>query len=99
MGIRDVLSAEGAGLLEVHHDEVVLHALDDLPQPPHHLLIHTATAVPLPLQASQLLLFHLVFGTFGKLIALQTPLNSCYFTRFLELFGNYLPVRRHSLRC
>ena len=86
MGVRDVLSAEGAGLLEVHHNEVVLHALDDLPQAAHHLLVHTATAVPLPLQATQLLLLHLGFGRFRKLIALQKPLSSWYFTWVLEPF-------------
>lgn len=47
--IRDVLPAQGAGLLQMHDNEVVLHALYDLPQAAHDLLIHAATPIPLAL--------------------------------------------------
>ncbi len=47
--IRDVLSAQGTGLLQMHNNEVVLHALYDLSQTAHNLLVHTTTPVPLAL--------------------------------------------------
>lgn len=47
--IRDVLPAQGAGLLQMHDNEVVLHALYDLSQAAHDLLVHTTTPIPLAL--------------------------------------------------
>ena len=49
--IRDVLSAQGAGFLQMHDNEVILHALYDLPQAAHDLLVDTATPIPLALHA------------------------------------------------
>ena len=40
--IGDVGAAEGAGLLQVDDNEVLLHALDGLPQLPHQLLVRGA---------------------------------------------------------
>ena len=48
--IRDVLSAERARLLEVNHNEVILHAPNHISKAAQHLLIYTATAIPLTLR-------------------------------------------------
>lgn len=73
--IRDVFSAQRAGLLEVHYNEVILHALNDLTQAPQHLLIHTAAAIPLALNTQITIRLVLVFwgllsSTTGKCMPL-----------------------------